>query len=352
MSIKYIYWFAPYNLKCPSTKYRGKYPVDYLIDTIGIRCKFFYPEKSFKAMLKFCFMVASILFFRKKNSLLVIQKVCTNNRYAKTLRLLIKLKPTKGLYDLDDAEYIRYEKSTLEFFLKNCESVSVGSSALYDYVKPLNSSVFHQTSPVVLHYKQKIKRNKILHIGWVGDLGNGNTLSIPFSHKTNMFKLFFPELRKIDFPVKLTLVGVKNKHDIPLIKNYFKNKPHIKIEIPTNLDWENDAWIYSMIRDFDIGIAPMTNHLFNRSKSAFKAKQYLSTGVPTIACDVGDTNMYLKHGLNGFLVTEHFSYADAIKKISGMSDEDYFNLSTNSLNSRINYSMENYCLNLLNHFKT
>jgi hypothetical protein len=116
MSIKYIYWFAPYNLKCPSTKYRGKYPVHYLIYTIGIRCKFFYPEKSFKAMLKFCFMVASILFFRKKNSLLVIQKVCTNNRYAKTLRLLIKLKPTKSLYDLDDAEYIRYEKSTLEFF--------------------------------------------------------------------------------------------------------------------------------------------------------------------------------------------------------------------------------------------
>ena len=116
MSIKYIYWFAPYNLKYPSTKYRGKYPVDYFINNLSIKCKFFYPEKSFRAKLKFIVMVASILFFRKKNSLVVIQKICTNNRYAKILRLLIKLSSNKSLYDLNDAEYIRYEKSTLEFF--------------------------------------------------------------------------------------------------------------------------------------------------------------------------------------------------------------------------------------------
>ncbi len=352
MNTRHIYWFAPYNLRCPSTKYRGKYPVEYFKNELNISCDFVYPEKSFKAFSKFAYMVLSILFFRKKHSLIVIQKICTNRIYAKSLKLLIKLSPKKSLYDIDDAEYIRHPKSTLEFFLKNCESISVGSTELYKYAKGFNKSVFIQTSPIIDHSIQKKKRNQFVNVGWVGDLGNGNKTSKEFSHKTSLFKLLFPELKKLNFPIKLSLIGVKNKKDIPEIKNYFKEYKNIEIDIPTDLDWEKDEWVYDLISKFDMGVSPMVNHLFNKSKSAFKAKQYLSCGVPTIACDVGDNKFFVKHNLNGFIITKTLTYAEAITKITTMTDEQYSQFSQNSIDSKNNYSMKNYCQNILNHFNS
>lgn len=121
-----------------------------------------------------------------------------------------------------------------------------------------------------------------------------------------MFSIFFLELSKISFPIKLTLIGVKNQKDIPEIREYFKEQSNIEIEIPTNLQWENDAWIYPKILTFDLGVSPMNNHLFNKSKSAFKAKQYLSCGIPTAACNVGDNKEFVKHNKNGFIINPFF----------------------------------------------
>ena len=335
---------------CPSTKYRGKYPLNYFNENLHITYDFVYPEKSISAMCKFISMYISILLFRKKDSILVIQKVCTNRIYANALKLIIKLNPSKSLYDIDDAEYIRYPKATMDYFIKNCEHVSVGSTELYEYATRLNERVFIQTSPIVKHYSYKKNRNSILNIGWVGDLGNGNKASESFSHKTSMFKLFFPELLKIIIPIRLILIGVKNKSDIPEIIDYFKSSSNIEIEIPTDLYWENDSWVYEMITRFDIGVSPMVDHLFNRSKSAFKAKQYLSCGIPTIACDVGDNKLFVKHGHNGYIIDSHLSYSQAINKIAEMGDFEYSHLSENALLSKTNYSMKNYCQNILQHF--
>ena len=183
-------------------------------------------------------------------------------------------------------------------------------------------------------------------------MGNGNEISKPFSHKTSMFSIFFLELSKISFPIKLTLIGVKNQKDIPEIREYFKEQSNIEIEIPTNLQWQNDAWIYPKILTFDLGVSPMNNHLFNKSKSAFKAKQYLSCGIPTAACDVGDNKVFVKNNENGFIINSLFSYADAINKIAEMRDEEYSVLSQSAFKSRNEYSMKKYCSNILTHFRS
>lgn len=346
-SIQYIYWFAPYNMTCPSTRYRGKFPLDHLYHYYGIKSRFIFPDYRLSSILLFIKAFLSALLFRRKNSLIVVQKICSNRIYANALKLLIYFQNKNTVYDLDDAEHLRQSKETMLFFIKNCENINVGSAALKNFCLQYSSKVSILTSPVKEHKFQKSIRNKVINIGWVGDFGNGNEHSKSFSHKTNMFKVFFPQLLKIDFKIKLTLIGIKNKKDIPEIIKYFKNKPNIVLEIEKDMRWEEDDWLYQRISNFDVGISPMTKHLFNQCKSAFKAKQYLSVGVPVIASDVGDNKVFVTHSKNGFLCKEGKDFLKHILKIQQMKDEEYFKMSTNALKSQEDFSIDNYCKKLI-----
>ena len=44
-NIKHIYWFAPYNLNYPSTRYRGVLPLKYLSEN-NVTNDFVFPERS------------------------------------------------------------------------------------------------------------------------------------------------------------------------------------------------------------------------------------------------------------------------------------------------------------------
>lgn len=56
--------------------------------------------------------------------------------------------------------------------------------------------------------------------------------------------------------------------------------------------------------DFDIGLAPLAHHVFNRSKSHIKALEYAALGIPCIASDVGPYSDFVRHGETGFLVRQ------------------------------------------------
>lgn len=348
MHLKHIYWFAPYNITCPSTRYRGKYPLEYLQKHHRINYDFVLPDRSLSGMLFFLKIFLSILFFRKKNSLLVVQKICSNRWYANALKLLILIRKNATLYDIDDAEYFRQPTSSLHFFLKHCQKVAVGSQALKEYCLVYNSNVYIQTSPVIEHTHSKKDRTTPLHIGWVGDFGNGRAISKAFSHKTSLYQLLFPALLEINSPIKLSLIGIKNPADIPEIRSYFKEKMTIHLEIPTALNWETDEWLYPLIAAFDIGVSPMVDHPFNQAKSAFKAKQYLSCGVPVVGSSIGENSLFVQDQHNGLLCKEVQDFKLAIEKFAQMDKNEYLKFSDNAIASYLNYSMANYCHLLLN----
>jgi glycosyltransferase involved in cell wall biosynthesis len=347
LEIKHIYWFAPFNLKGPSTRYRGFYPLEVLKKDFGINSDFTFPEKSKSGVWNFIKIYSKALLFRRKDSIIVIQKICSNRIYSNLLKFLVILQSKNTLFDVDDAEYLRHNNGTLHFFLKNCKKITVGSSALKEYCETYNKQVYLLTSPIVEHPNQKVKRNLIPNIGWVGDFGNGNKISQEFSHKKSVYDILFPQIKKIDTPIILTLIGVKNENDIPEIFDYFKDHSNIEIKIPTNLNWEKDDWVYSEIEKFDIGVSPMTNHLFNVSKSAFKAKQYLSVGIPTIASDVGENDKFVKHNKNGFICKNGIEFSKALSQLLEMNDEEYFDLSRNAMRNKEEFSMNKYCSLLL-----
>lgn len=54
--------------------------------------------------------------------------------------------------------------------------------------------------------------------------------------------------------------------------------------------------------DFDIALAPLRPHVFNRSKSNLKALEAAALGIPIIASDCGPYPDFVEHGKTGFLV--------------------------------------------------
>lgn len=341
--INHIYWFSSGNLRSPSTRYRVHYPLKYFKEKHNISSDFIYPSLSLKGIIEFLYIYVSALLFRKKNSVIVIQKVCSNRLFANALKILVLIQKKQTLYDIDDAEYLRTKTTTLNFFLKKCESISVGSSKLFDYCSSFNNNVYLQTSPVAIHHERKNKKQAKLTIGWVGDTGNGNSISHSFSHKKSLFELFFTPLLEIEKPIKLILVGVKCPSDIVEIINFFKDSQNIELEIPTNLNWKNDDWIYPVIAEFDVGISPIVNHPFNQAKSAFKAKQYLSCGVPVIASGVGENIKFVKNNFNGIICNTPKDFRNAVYRFINMNTQEYLKFSQNCLEHTDKYSIDNYC---------
>ena len=75
----------------------------------------------------------------------------------------------------------------------------------------------------------------------------------------------------------------------------------------THADWRqinDDEHAYYELLDFEIGIAPVKDTVFGRSKSALKALEYNARGIPVVASDVQPYREYIRHGENGFLARE------------------------------------------------
>lgn len=76
---------------------------------------------------------------------------------------------------------------------------------------------------------------------------------------------------------------------------------------------------YYQAMDFDIGLAPLADNPFARSKSPIKAIEYNSMGIPVIASDVEPYRSYVKDGENGFLIKyDH----DWLKRLSELASDE------------------------------
>lgn len=66
--------------------------------------------------------------------------------------------------------------------------------------------------------------------------------------------------------------------------------------------WNNNLNEYLSGVDFDIGIAPLAYHAFNKGKSDLKLLEYAALGIPVVATDYGPYSGSIQHGVTGFLV--------------------------------------------------
>jgi glycosyltransferase involved in cell wall biosynthesis len=347
MKIEHIYLFSSYNIKGISTRYRGVYVLNELYKKHGISSTFVYPGYSLMEIVNFIRTYLKVLFTSRKNTIVVYQKIHTKGIYTMLLRVLLRIRPKGTIYDTDDADYLRYFDKNIFYFMKNCKMCTVGSIALKEFTKTYNSNILLLTSPVIRHKEIKNNGNKILHIGWIGDYGLNKGFSSPFSHKISLNQILFPILLELEFVFKLTILGVKNPADKKEIQNMFKHKNNIILNIPERVNWLNEKSVYSVVKEFDIGVSPMIKNEFNISKSAFKAKQYLSCGVPVLASPIGENLTFVKDGFNGFICHNSKEFKEKIIKINNMDIEEYDLLRNNTSFYVEEFSMTKYCNDLI-----
>ncbi len=343
MKLKFIYWFAYYNLDSPSVRYRGYYPLNYLKANFGINSCFITPSYKPKKVLRFLIAYFSALFFRKQGSVIVIQRVNSNFIYANLLKLLVTVRKENIIYDLDDADYLEVPPKTIYYFIRNCKTVSVGSNEIFKNIFEINKNLFLNTSPTPDLNIVKDKKNPIFTIGWIGNFAGG--------HKESMVKYFFPALENLPMKIKLILLGVAKESEHIFLDEYFKDHKNVQLEMPQNIDWTNENSIQNQILEFDIGIATLLDNEHQRSKSGFKAKQYLNNGVPVLSSDIPENNIFVKHGINGFLCSTPEEFRKRIIEVDEMKDEEYKVLSDNARRSISKFNLTKYCHTFISNFE-
>jgi glycosyltransferase involved in cell wall biosynthesis len=332
--IKFIYWFAYYNLDSPSVRYRAKYPLDFFKVNKGIGNYFIIPSYKPHGIYLFLKAYFSALFFRRQNSLIVIQRVQSNFIYARLLKLLIRIRNKDTVYDLDDADYLEGNPKTIYYFAKNCQIISAGSKQIKTYLSQFNNHIVHTTSPIVDLGIVKTTRNRIFTIGWIGGFGG--------DHKDSLIELVFPALKELTFHLKIILIGVLNIDDKEFIEKYFQDNSNIEIEIPLEIQWNNEVEIQKRIALFDLGIATLVNSEMQVSKSGIKAKQYMNNGVPVLSTNLPENNTVVLKGFNGYFCTTTKDFKEKIDQFYKMSDADYMQFSKNARKSISNFGHNKY----------
>lgn len=79
--------------------------------------------------------------------------------------------------------------------------------------------------------------------------------------------------------------------------------------------WQSDTWDYYRAIDFDIGLAPLVDMPFNRSKSAIKAMEYAALGIPVIASDREPYRPFVLDGVTGYLVRDEHEWTKRLREL-------------------------------------
>jgi glycosyltransferase involved in cell wall biosynthesis len=77
--------------------------------------------------------------------------------------------------------------------------------------------------------------------------------------------------------------------------------------------WEPEPSAYYRNIDFDIGLAPLSEHKFNGGKSPLKALEYAALGIPVIASDHPVYRDFVADGVTGFLCSTQEQWRDRMR---------------------------------------
>lgn len=182
----------------------------------------------------------------------------------------------------------------LEFCVRSARLVTVTNDHLAERMGRFNPNIAVVPNMIdaALPKMQRVRRDN-LTIGWAG----GD------SHARDLAKIIRP-LHRI---VRETDVHVHT------IGQDFSKTLRLPADRHRHTGWELKLIKYYSTLDFDIGLAPLEDTTFTRSKSYIKALEYGALGIPVIASDVGPYREYVEDGITGFLVRSESEWIDRMR---------------------------------------
>lgn len=209
------------------------------------------------------------------------------------------------LWRMDESNPARFQitdmtRYWMESALRQAHLVTTTVPHLADAMREFNPNVVvipNAVDPALLTAERK--RADRLTIGWAG----GSSHHDDFRSVIGALRRVTDHRGDVDFHS----VGVDYGRDFGLTRN--RHTP-----------WRESMLDYYSGIDFDIGIAPLLDTPFTRSKSPIKAIEYNALGIPVIASNVGPYRDYVVDGVTGFLVDTEEEWVDRLELL--ISDTD------------------------------
>jgi glycosyltransferase involved in cell wall biosynthesis len=227
--------------------------------------------------------------------------------------IIAKLLAKKIIYDFDDAIWLtdkkhesRIEKairwrSKVANLCRWSYKISAGNAYLANYAKVFNKDVIINPTTIDTTHVHKMAANRgrtdRIVIGWTG------------SHSTLKYlKEIEDVLRQIEerFPSVDFCVIADKAPDLRLKRLVFK-------------PWSLENEVMDLTR-LDIGIMPLPDDDWAKGKCGFKALQYMTMEIATVASPVGVNTVIIKEGINGLLARNSSEWEKALSLL--IEDED------------------------------
>ncbi len=199
---------------------------------------------------------------------------------------LLKTLKAVMIFDLDDAVYLRPAQSEkVGRMLQVAKIVIAGNDYLAAYARNYNTNVV--TIPTVVDTAIYQPRSEPRHdgddriiIGWIGSNPNRGDLT----------------------PLKPVFDWLAQRYKNKIALRIVSDRP---LQMETSLTIEFVPWTLNgslaALQQFDIGIMPLDDTLWNRGKCGFKLIEYMAVGAAAVASPVGVNVEIVEDGRTGFL---------------------------------------------------
>jgi glycosyltransferase involved in cell wall biosynthesis len=216
--------------------------------------------------------------------------------------LFERLLPRLGqrfVVDLDDAIFHTYDRHPSRFFrellgrkidvvFRRAASVVVGNEYLAERAHKARARRIVMVPTTVddrAYARQSSPRRDKLTFGWIGSPATAQYLHT-----------IAPEIERLcqSHSAGLRLIGVDHHS--------------FKCSDVTLRDWSEETEV-AELANCDIGLAPMSDGLWERGKCGLKAIQYMAAGIPVLAARVGVLPTIVQHGETGFVYRDGAEFA-------------------------------------------
>ncbi|WP_154697022.1 glycosyltransferase family 4 protein [Lentzea guizhouensis] len=236
------------------------------------------------------------------------QRICEPGPSTAWQRIAVHPKRPLMVFDIDDdlwevdprspVSYAWFSRPDVQERLRRnitvADLVTVTTETLADKVRALNPNVVvipNFVPQAMLDLEAPERTDQRVVIGWAGS----DTHVMDFEEIGPQFARF---LERNSAAMLHTIGGSRQA-----FQERFSWAKRVDRDQWTVEDWFDDLWeYYRALGRFDIATAPLTPHVFNRSKSWIKALEAAARGVPIVASDVGPYPDFVVHGETGFLL--------------------------------------------------
>jgi len=253
--------------------------------------------------------IKTIVFGVSRYNLLIIEKELLPY-FPSFLESYLKWRKIPYIVDYDDAVWHNYDvnenilirlmlRNKIQRVMSNANIVIAGSEYIVNYAKKANAEKIVKIPTIIDTDKYKCKNNHKLELFVVGWIGSQTTSKLIVAID-EILKVFTDKNNAI-----VHLIGFDEKLASQLTCNYRIIKWDKKTEV-------------QQICNFDVGIMPLLDSLFEKGKCGFKLIQYMGCAKPVIASPIGENNYIVENGVNGFLV---FDKEDWLVKLQTLYDD-------------------------------